>query len=223
MKPLRCADNSGPRGGFFVFSRARLGVVGSPHAEGRKDPPSVASPAPPRNTTGQSTLRYPAHRGLRVMTGVVVAAGRGLGGPPLPPPYLPGESRTGGCNGKSICDPVSSVYRTTRDLPITPAGRMMKPWQQHPLSRESPSSPGNAGDDRAFATCVFGSKTFLKCLLLGRQRIRFLLTTLIWSERTSARASSTPPSISTILSSSDRRMKCGSSSMPSCRHRWHGS
>ena len=162
-------------------------------------------------------------RGLRIMTGVVVAAGRGLGGPPLPPPRHPGESRTGGCSGKSICDPVSSVSWMTGDLPVTPAGRMMKPWQQHPLSRESPSSPGNAGDDRAFATCVFASKTFLKCLLLGRQRIRFLLTTLIWSGRTSARASSTPPSISTILSSSARRMRYGSSSMPSCRHRWHGS
>ena len=108
----------------------------------------------------------------------------------------------------------------TGDLPITLAARMMKPWQQHPLSRESPSSPENAGDDRAFATCVSASKTFLRCSLLGRQRIRFLLTTLIWSGRIFARASSTPPSISTILSSSDRRMKCGSSSMPSCHHRW---
>ena len=126
-------------------------------------------------------------------------------------------------SGKSVCDPVLSVCWMTGDLPITLAGRMMKPWQQHPLSRESPSSPENAGDDRAFATCVFASKTFLKCSLPGRQRIRFLLTTLIWSGRTSARVSSTPPSISTILSSSDKRMKCGSSSMPSCHHRWHGS
>jgi len=84
--------------------------------------------------------------------------------------------------------PGSSVYWMTRELPITPAGRMMVPWQQHPLSRESPSSPENVGGDRAFATCVFGSKTFLKCSLPGHQRIRFFLTTLIWSGKTSARA-----------------------------------
>jgi hypothetical protein len=52
-------------------------VVSSPRAEGRKDMPSVASPSPPRNTAGQSTLRYPARRGLRIVTGVVVASDRG--------------------------------------------------------------------------------------------------------------------------------------------------
>ena len=76
-RPSRCPGNPGLRGGFFVFSRARLGVVSSPRAEGRKDMPSVASPSPPRNTAGQSTLRCPARRGLRIVTGVVVASDRG--------------------------------------------------------------------------------------------------------------------------------------------------
>ncbi len=118
--------------------------------------------------------------------------------------------------------PGAFVQWMIRDLPITPTGRMIFPCQQHPLSRESPLSPENAGGDRAFATCVFGSRTFLKCSLPGQQRIRFFLTTLIWSGKTSARASSTPPSISTILSSSDRPVTCGSSSTLSCHLRWHG-
>lgn len=118
--------------------------------------------------------------------------------------------------------PGTSASWMTRDLPITPAGRMMEAWQHHPLSRESPSSPESAGGDRAFATCVFGSRTFLKCSLPGHQKTRFLLTTPIWSGKTSARASSMPPSISTIPSSSDRRMTCGSSSTLSCHLHWHG-
>jgi len=77
----------------------------------------------------------------------------------------------------------------------------MEPWQQHPLGRESLSSLENVGDGLAFATCAFALKTFWKCLLPARQKIRFLLTTLIWSGKTSARALSTPLSISTILSS----------------------
>jgi hypothetical protein len=125
------------------------------------------------------------------------------------------------CQRESICRPASSVYWMTHDLPSTLAGRMMGSWQQHPLSRESPSSLENAGVGRAFVTCVSASKTFLKCSLPGRQRMRFLLTTLTWNEKISAPASSTPPSISTIPSSSDRRMACVSSSMLSCRHRWH--
>lgn len=77
----------------------------------------------------------------------------------------------------------------------------MEPWQQHPLGSESLSRMENVGDGLAFATCAFALKTFWKCLLPARQKIRFLLTTLIWSGKTSARALSTPLSISTILSS----------------------
>ena len=77
----------------------------------------------------------------------------------------------------------------------------MEPWQQHPLGSESLSRMENVGNGLAFATYAFALKTFWKCLLPARQKIRFLLTTLIWSGKTYAGALSTPLSISTILSS----------------------
>ena len=58
LKPLRCADNSGLRRGFFVFSRARLGVVGKPHRNSRPGPRQDAPRPVPAREKGASHQKW---------------------------------------------------------------------------------------------------------------------------------------------------------------------
>ena len=111
QKTLAMSRKSRASRGFFCFQprSARSGqqpVCRGPegHAIG-----SLTLPAQKHRRAEHPAMPCPAWFANRDGCGCRVRP-RPLGGPPLPPPHHPGEARTGGCNGQSVCDPVSSVY-----------------------------------------------------------------------------------------------------------------
>jgi hypothetical protein len=111
QKTLAMSRKSRASRGFFCFQPRSARSGQQPACRGPEGHAigSLTLPAQKHRRAEHPAMPCPAWFANRDGCGCRVRP-RPLGGPPLPPPHHPGEARTGGCNGQSVCDPVSSVY-----------------------------------------------------------------------------------------------------------------